>query len=148
MSDNDSEKNVEKPKVKRIMTEKQKEAFKKAQETRQRNIQERKLGKQEKLVEQKIEKLETKKEELVKKIKKPVTTPEVVSESEEETEIVVVKPKPKKKKKKIVIVEQQSDTETDEEEVIQKVKKPVPKPIESIKPIVPQTPLLSNLMFY
>ena len=146
MSDNspsDNEEEIcEKPKPKRVMTEKQAEAFKKAQEIRLKNIEERKKSKHTKVVEKKIEKLEEKKTKLVEKINKPPPHKEE-SESESETEVVVIKPKPKKKKK-IVVVEQDSSSSDEEEEIIQKAK---PKKVATQQP---QTPIkqVKNLLFY
>jgi hypothetical protein len=143
MSDKETEEVIEKPKPKRVMSEKQKEVFAKAQAARMRNIQIKKEEKEQNKVATKLDKLEEKKAELVKKVAPP---PSQESESEEEEpQIVVVRTKRSKKKKpkKIVVVEPDESSDEEEDVIVQK---PKAKPIKPIKPEIPIQ--RSNIIFY
>ena len=111
-------------KKKSVRTEKQMEAFKKAQQTRQANIKKIQQDKELLKLNKKEEKILNKKKELIKdivipetkpeKIKKSKVVPEPIAESSSsEEEIVVIKKKKKPKKKKIII-EESSDSESEE----------------------------------
>ena len=127
---------------KKPRTEKQLEAFKKAQETRKENIAMIKEIKEAKKAEKDVEKLEIKKEVLKKKAAKIAPVPQVSdSESEEEPEVVVVRRK-KAPKKKVVVVEAESEEE--EPERVEKIKVKHPKPI-LIAPLLPQ---INKMLFY
>lgn len=140
MSDDGSEHMIEKVKVKRVQTEKQKEAFKKCLVGRQESLKVKsKINENIKAIK-KIDKLEG----AVKQIKKTLPPVPDISDSEttEEEIVVVTRNKKPKKKKKIIVVETDSESE---EEVIQKPKpKKVDKPIEVTIPIVPK----KTLSFY
>ena len=113
-------------KKKSVRTEKQMEAFKKAQQTRQANIKKIQQDKELLKLNKKEEKILNKKKELIKdivipetkpeKIKKSKVVPEPIAESSSsEEEVVVIKKKKKKPKKKTIIIEDSSDSESEEE---------------------------------
>ena len=108
-------------KKKSIRTEKQMEAFKKAQQTRQANIKKIQQDKELLKLNKKEEKILNKKKELIKDIVIPETKPEkikkskvkpepIVESSSSEEEVVVIKKK-KKTKKKTIIIEDSSESE-------------------------------------
>ena len=150
MSDKSSESECDEPKIiekpKRVMSEKQKEAFKKAQMIRQENIMKRLKEKEEKIITEKLSKLKEKEKRLESVLPaKPIEKPEEVSEDDDEPQIVVVKPKKPKKKKKQIVVVQDSDSDSDDEPIIQKVKKvkDIPPP-----PVPVYVPTRRNICFY
>ena len=123
-------------KKKSVRTEKQMEAFKKAQQTRQANIKKIQHEKELNKLNKKEEKILNKKKDLIKDIVIPETKPEKIKkskvvlashvvpgyarsapepivESSSEEEIVVIKKK-KKPKKKTIIIEESSDSESEE----------------------------------
>ena len=141
MSSDESEKLEKKKVVKRIMSEKQKEAFQRAAAKRLENIAIKKELKKQTDMCKKVSSLEAQRIELQEELKKVATIEEankpkveskpapVQSDSEsEEQSIVVVRPKKYKKKKRVVVVQ---ESESDEEEVIQKPKKKdvLPQPV-------------------
>ena len=138
MSDDGSESVVEKVKVKRVQTEKQKEAFQKCQVGRQESLKVKNKNNEDMKAIKKIGKLEGE----VKEIKKTLPVPIASDDESSEEEIVIVHKKPKKKKKIIVV---ESDSES-EEEIIQKpkIKKVVNKPVENSLPVIPR----KTLSFY
>ena len=141
MSDDGSENLVEKVKVKRVQTEKQKEAFQKCLAGRQESLKVKNKNNEDMKAIKKIDKLEG----AVKEIKKTLPKPVVASDSESsEEEIVIVHKKPKKKKK-VIVIESESDSE--EEEIIQK---PKTKKVAVSKPIQIPIPVVAKktLSFY
>ena len=139
MSSDESEKLEKKKVVKRIMSDKQKEAFQRAAAKRLENIAIKKELKKQTDTAKKISSLEAQRIELQEELKKVASIEEankpkeepkplpVQSESEDE-EVVVVRPKKYKKKKRVVVVESSDD----EEEAIQKPKKKdavLPQPV-------------------
>ncbi len=101
-----------KTKVKRQMSEKQKDAFIKLQEKRKANIEQRKYEKKIEASKLLLEYEEKKQNEPKQKVKSKVLVQE--SESDSEPEIIYVK-KPKKKTKKIVIEESESESEVEQQ---------------------------------
>lgn len=142
-ADIDTDKIVQKPKVKRILTEKQKEAvainLAKGREKRDLN---RKLKAEEdkkqaeELIAKKVEQVIKTKKTKESKLKKLIGLDEQIkSESESENEIVIVKKK-KSKPKKTIIYRDESDYSPDEKLIIKSKKqeyKPEPIKQESIK---------------
>lgn len=104
----------EKINKKKIRSEKQQESFKKAFETRMKNIEKRKLEKKVEaskvLLENEFKIKEKEEVPKVKKVIKKVVEPES-SSSEEETIIVEKRKKKKKPKTKRIIVEESSESE-------------------------------------
>jgi hypothetical protein len=142
MSEAESEPSVEAPKQrpKRVMSDKQKAAFQKAQEKRMANIENIRAKKQEVKTAEKVTKLTKKVAEL-----KAVAPQEEPEESTSDTEIVIMPRKPKKKKR-IVVVQAESESE-EEEIVIQKPKaKPKAKPKEEA-PVLKHSPTMPNMYF-
>ena len=105
-------------KEKKPRSEKQIEAFKRAQETRKQNISNKLKEKEIKHLTEKEKNIKSKHDVIVKKkqslMKTPKIIPEPESESEEEEQIIVVKKK-KKPVKKIIIEESDSDESSEEE---------------------------------
>ena len=138
MSDDGSESVIEKVKVKRIQTEKQKEAFKKCVVSRQESLKVKNKNNEDLKAIKKLGKLEGE----VKEIKKYLPVPVVSDEESSEEEIVIVHKKPKKKKK-IIVVESESESE---DEIIQKpkIRRAVTPIVEKVLPIIPK----KTLSFY
>ena len=133
-------------KPKRVLTEKQKEAFDKCIAARKQNTEARKGVKVEKEVTEKLSKLDVKAEKLIaklpaanrpapvrRKVPAPPPPPQSESSSETETEYVVM-PRSKPKKKRIVVVQQQESDTDSEPEVIVKRKPPVSRPTKPPPP--------------
>ena len=125
-------------KVKKPRSEKQLEAFKKAQEKRKENCELMKEVKEQHEAQKKLEQMKIK-EELLKRKVKAVPLPESDSESEEE--VVIVKHNKTTKKKKIVVVEPESEEE--EEPEVEKV-----RCARETKPMVQLLPPVNKLSFY
>ena len=130
-------------KSKRVLTEKQREAFAKCVETRKKKYEERKDEKVEQDVNTKLKKLEEKADKLKSKIpKRPDPVPEPEHDDEEEPEIIVIrKPRPKKK---VIVVE---ESESDEEQVIQRVKSVKPKRQPVVKAATTSEQGTNNIYF-
>jgi hypothetical protein len=140
MSDNENEV-LEKPK--RAQTEKQKEAFIKAQAIRQANIQAKRKEKELAKTEEKVEKLTNKVKDMNMALpKKAVKVPESDSESDE----IFVKMTPKKHKKKRIIYVEPESSSSCEEEVIQKPKPKKQPPKVHLTDII--NPSKKNIVFY
>ena len=134
---------LEKVKPKAPRSEKQLEAFKRAQQIRKENCELMKEVKEQQEAQRKLEQIKIKEEILKKKAK---VAPEPESE-DDEPEIVIVK---KQKKKKIVVVEPESDEEQPGTALAKQCgQEPA---VEKVKPLpvaVPQVlPEINKLSFY
>ena len=103
---------ITKPKpVKRILTDKQKEAFARCVEARKQKYEERKDGKIEEEVNTNLKKLEEKAEKLKSKLKP--SRKEELSEEEETPEIIVVRSQVARKPRRKIVVVEESESEDD-----------------------------------
>ena len=128
-------------KPKRVLSDKQKEAFAKCIQARKQKYEARKDTKIEQEVTTKLKKLDEKVVKLKSKLPdKPKPEPE---EEEPEPEVIVVRKKQQPKKKKIIVVEESDDNE--DKQVIQRVKR---KPqVLAPEVVAPQQPMVNNICF-
>ncbi len=136
---------IEKVKVKRVQTEKQKEAFKKCLVGRQESLKVKNENNENMKAIKKLDKLEGKVNQIKKTLPKIEPESKSVSESESESDeeiVVISRNRKQKKKKKVILISSESESE---EEVIQKPKvKKVDKPIVVEIPLIPK----KTLSFY
>ena len=130
-------------KPKRVLSDKQKEAFAKCIQARKQKYEARKDTKIEQEVTTKLKKLDEKVVKLKSKLPVKPKPEEEEPEPEPEPEVIVVRKKQQPKKKKIIVVEESDDSE--EEQVIQRVKR---KPqVVAPEVLPPQQPMVKNICF-
>jgi hypothetical protein len=119
-------------KVKKPRSDKQLEAFKKAQEKRKENCELMKQVKEQQAAQVKLEQMKIKEEILKKKVDARLlkVLPQSESETESDTEVVLVKKKkPCGKKKRVVVVETESEASEADDGYIEK---PQPQPQQQV----------------
>ena len=128
-------------KPKRVLSDKQKEAFAKCIQARKQKYDARKDTKIEQEVTKKLKKLDEK----VLKLKTKLPVKLKPEEEEPEPEVIVVRKKQQPKKKKIIVVEESDDSEEEQEQVIQRVKR---KPhVVAPEVLAPQQPMVKHICF-
>jgi hypothetical protein len=102
--------------LKKPRSEKQIEAFKKAQEKRKENIKSKSIEKEIIVLDKKEKQVKSKHEDIIKKKQSLIKKPIIEESDSEEEEVIVIQKKKKPKKKTIIIEESDSDDESVESE--------------------------------